>query len=190
MGDPLYERLGVAPDATDAEIRRAWLRLARIHHPDAQSDPQTRAAAEIEMRSINEAWAVLGDPARRAAHDQRRRLGSDGAVVPASSVRRTDDSFVFVPIDDAEDEVDPRLLDDTGVAGTEVDRSVQMLPVLLALGGVAGLVLGVLIALPFLVAVGAVGLALAVLSFVVAPLQAISRSITAERRDDDVRRGS
>jgi hypothetical protein len=57
-----------------------------------------------------------------------------------------------------------------------------MLPVLLLLGGIGGLVLGFLIALPFLMAVGVVGLVLAGLSFVVAPLQAISRSISAERR--------
>jgi len=178
MGDRLYDRLGVDPDATDSELRQAWLRLARIHHPDAQSDPAARAAAEVEMRSINEAWAVLGDPVRRAAHDARRR----GDTVRAPVVRRGDDSFVFVPIDDADDDVDPRLLDDEGVEGTEVDRSIQMLPVLLLLGGIGGVVLGFLVALPFLIAVGIVGLVLAGLSFVVAPLQAISRSIAAERR--------
>lgn len=178
MGDRLYDRLGVSPEATDAEVRQAWLRLARTHHPDAHSEPAARAAAEVEMRSINEAWAVLGDPARRAAYDARRQ----GAAARPSAVRRRDDSFVFVPIDDEDDDIDPRLLDDEGVAGTEVDRSIQMLPVLLLLGGIAGVVLGFLIALPFLIAVGVVGLALAGLSFVVAPLQAISRSISAERR--------
>jgi len=178
MGDRLYDRLGVTPEATDAEVRQAWLRLARTHHPDAHSDPAARAAAEVEMRSINEAWAVLGDPARRAAYDLR--LQGDSAR--PSAVRRRDDSFVFVPIDETDDEIDPRLLDDEGVEGTEVDRSIQMLPVLLLLGGIGGLVLGFLIALPFLMAVGAVGLVLAGLSFVVAPLQAISRSISAERR--------
>lgn len=179
MGDRLYDRLGVDPDATDAELRRAWLRLARTHHPDAHADPAARAAAEIEMRSINEAWAVLGDPQRRAAYDARRTGATDGR---ASAVRRRDDSFVFVPIDDADDDIDPRLLDDVGVEGTEVDRSIQMLPVILLLGGLLGVGLGFLIALPFLIAVGIVGLVLAGLSFVVAPLQAISRSISAERR--------
>jgi len=178
MGDRFYDRLGVSPDATDAEVRQAWLRLARTHHPDAHADPAARAAAEVEMRAINEAWAVLGDPARRAAYDAARR--SD--TTRPSAVRRRDDSFVFVPIDEADDEIDPRLLDDVGVEGTEVGRSIQMLPVLLLLGGLGGLVLGVIIALPFLIAVGIVGLVLSGLSFVVAPLQAISRSISAERR--------
>ena len=84
MGDRFYDRLGVSPDATDAEVRQAWLRLARTHHPDAHADPAARAAAEVEMRAINEAWAVLGDPARRAAYDAARR--SD--TTRPSAVRR------------------------------------------------------------------------------------------------------
>lgn len=184
MGDSLYERLGVDRDASDAELRRAWLRLARIHHPDAHADAASRAAAEIEMRSINEAWAVLGDPDRRAAYDLRGGGASDSSGVQ-SAVRRTgsDAAFVFVPIDDSDDEIDPRLLDDRGVEGTEVTRSVQILPIVFAIGGVIGLLLGFVLAAPVLLAVGAVGLALAALSFLIAPLQAITRSIAAERRD-------
>ncbi len=174
--DPLYDRLGVAPDATDAEIRRAWLMLARQHHPDAHSDPAARAAAEVEMRSINEAWAVLGDPERRRRHDERR-LGVSSTVTRAS-----EPAFVFVPFDDSEDDIDPRLLDDDGVEGTEVTRSVQMLPVLLLGGGVVGVILGMILMVGFLVAVGVAGLVLGVLSFLFAPMQAISRSIAAERR--------
>lgn len=171
-----YQRLGVAPDATTAEIRRSWLRLAREHHPDFHVDAAatTRAANEREMQAINDAWAVLGDPDRRRVYDLS--LGSTGAAA------HEPEPFVFVPYDDGDDPIDPRLLDDTGVAGTEVGRSVQMLPVVLLVGGVVGVVLGVVIDLLFLIAVGLIGLVGAGVSFLIAPLMAVSRSIAAERR--------
>ncbi|HVM54075.1 MAG TPA: J domain-containing protein [Acidimicrobiales bacterium] len=66
MTDP-YATLGVDPAATDAEIRRAYLALARRFHPDNNPDGEER------MRAVNEAWAVLGDPDRRRRHDGARR---------------------------------------------------------------------------------------------------------------------
>jgi hypothetical protein len=69
--DP-YEVLGVRTDAGRAEIRRAYVELARRHHPDhvqAQS-LAVRAESERRMREVNAAWAVLGDPQRRAEHDR------------------------------------------------------------------------------------------------------------------------
>lgn len=180
MADPLYERLGVAPTATAAEIRRAYLQLARVHHPDFHTDESDRLANEREMQSINEAWAVLGDPDRRRAHDERMRLTvseprSPGAPVPGR--------YDFVPFDDGDDEIDPRLLDDVGVEGTEVSRSVQIAPVICLLGGILGLVLGVIVNLPFLIAVGGIGVVLSALGFLLAPVLAISRSIRAERAE-------
>ena len=66
------------PDATAAEIRDAYRRLARRHHPD-------RGAADAgAMAAINEAYRVLGDPARRAVYDAARRG-------PARRRRRRDD---------------------------------------------------------------------------------------------------
>src|SRR3954451_13759441 len=47
-----YDVLGVPPGASPAEIRRAYLRLARRHHPDAGGNA-------AEMRRLNEAWAAL-----------------------------------------------------------------------------------------------------------------------------------
>ncbi len=68
-----YETLGLRPDATPAEIRDAYRRLARRHHPD-------RGAADAEaMPLINEAYRVLGDPARRAAYDAATRDVVPGA---------------------------------------------------------------------------------------------------------------
>jgi hypothetical protein len=75
--DP-YEVLGVPPDASADEVRRAYLALARRHHPDAHAagGPGPRAAAERRMQEVNAAWAVLGDPARRAAHDRDQGGGA------------------------------------------------------------------------------------------------------------------
>ena len=61
-----YEALGVRVSATAEEIRRAYLRQARLHHPDV-------GGGDRAMQALNEAWAVLGDPARRARYD--RTLG-------------------------------------------------------------------------------------------------------------------
>jgi curved DNA-binding protein CbpA len=60
-----YEVLGVDPAASDAEIRRAYVALARRFHPDANP------AGEDRMRAVNEAWAILGDRQRRREWDRR-----------------------------------------------------------------------------------------------------------------------
>ena len=63
-----YERLGVRPNASETEIRAAYRRLARRHHPDAQG-----GRPSPEMAAINEAWSVLSDPGRRAMYDAALR---------------------------------------------------------------------------------------------------------------------
>jgi curved DNA-binding protein len=54
-----YETLGVPKTATDEEIRAAFRKLARKHHPDVAKD---KKAAEEKFKEINEAYEVLGDP--------------------------------------------------------------------------------------------------------------------------------
>ena len=63
----LYGLLGVSPDASADEIRRAYYRAARQLHPDV--NPEADAAAA--MRRLNDAWAVLGDPVARSRYDAR-----------------------------------------------------------------------------------------------------------------------
>ncbi|MFQ5556670.1 MAG: molecular chaperone DnaJ [Acidimicrobiales bacterium] len=66
-----YETLGVAADATDEEIKRAYRKLARRYHPDANPDDPE---AEARFKEIAAAYEVLSDPERRSRYD---RFGTD-----------------------------------------------------------------------------------------------------------------
>ena len=61
-----YSALGVARDASDEDIRKAYRKLARKYHPDVSKE----ADADAKMREINEARDVLQDADKRAAYDQ------------------------------------------------------------------------------------------------------------------------
>ncbi len=62
-----YKTLGVAKDASAKEIKQAFRRLARKHHPDV--NPGDRSA-EATFKEVNEAYEVLGDPASRKKYDE------------------------------------------------------------------------------------------------------------------------
>ena len=64
-----YQTLGVARDATADAIKKAFRKLARKYHPDVSKESD----AELRMREVNEAYAVLSDPEKRAAYDQLGR---------------------------------------------------------------------------------------------------------------------
>ncbi|MDR5693867.1 MAG: DnaJ domain-containing protein [Armatimonadota bacterium] len=74
MEKDYYQILGVDPNASQEEIREAYRFKVFALHPDRfpQSDPKIRRRAEEELKAINEAYAVLGDPRRRAEYNQHR----------------------------------------------------------------------------------------------------------------------
>ena len=68
-----YAILGIDPRASDAEVRRAYLRLSRQLHPDRRPDEEARK----QMSTVGEAWAVLKNPRLRRAYDEEGREGVD-----------------------------------------------------------------------------------------------------------------
>jgi hypothetical protein len=68
-----YEILEVSPSASNAEIRTAYLNLAREYHPDRVPEHLTklRADAEEKLKQVNQAWETLGDPVKRRQYDLR-----------------------------------------------------------------------------------------------------------------------
>ncbi|MFK4224752.1 molecular chaperone DnaJ [Streptomyces sp. NPDC019890] len=70
-----YKVLGVPKDATEAEIKKAYRKLAREFHPDANKGD---AKAEERFKEISEANDILGDPKRRKEYDEARALFGNG----------------------------------------------------------------------------------------------------------------
>jgi DnaJ-class molecular chaperone len=62
-----YSTLGVAKTATDKEIKQAYRKLARKHHPDVNPGDKS---AEARFKDLTEAYEVLGDPAKRKKYDE------------------------------------------------------------------------------------------------------------------------
>lgn len=82
--DP-YQVLHLEPAATAGEVARAYRALMRTHHPDTTPSDAVPADWESraqELRDIMDAYAVLGDPAKRAAYDSQRRPPTPAHVPP------------------------------------------------------------------------------------------------------------
>jgi len=62
-----YSTLGVAKTATEKEIKQAFRKLARKHHPDVNPGDKS---AEAKFKELNEAYEVLGDPPKRKKYDE------------------------------------------------------------------------------------------------------------------------
>jgi len=86
--DP-YAILGVARDADEAAIRKAYRKLARELHPDVNPD---NPAAEARFKAVSEAYSVLSDPEKRKAYDEFGEI-SFQAGFDAAEARRARDAF-------------------------------------------------------------------------------------------------
>ena len=71
-----YQTLGVGREATAAEIKKAYKKLAMKHHPDRN---QGDKSSEKKFKELSEAYEVLKDPQKRAAYDQLGHSAFDGS---------------------------------------------------------------------------------------------------------------
>jgi molecular chaperone DnaJ len=77
-----YKILGVAKDASDADIKKAYRKLARQHHPDTNSG---NTASEKKFKDISEAYSVLSDPEERQQYDAIRAMGGGARFAPGGA---------------------------------------------------------------------------------------------------------
>ena len=84
-----YAMLEVAPTATTSDIKRSYRRLVRRYHPDLNQQASGEAsAASKQIKILNEAYAVLSYPEKRALYDARRRVAEERRTVDKEPLRR------------------------------------------------------------------------------------------------------
>jgi molecular chaperone DnaJ len=73
-----YEVLGVAKNASDEDIKKAYRKLAMKYHPDRNQGEDAKAKeAEAKFKEVKEAYEMLSDAQKRAAYDQHGHAGVD-----------------------------------------------------------------------------------------------------------------
>jgi|GEM_PF-768675 len=182
-----YQVLGIGADATHDEIKRAYHRLARRHHPDthAQASAAVQDSARRTMVEINAAWAVLGDAARRRRYDAelapRPRPpdtapdGSGGAAVPNGYP----DWF------EPDDEVPAaHLAEDLHPGPRGPGELIVFVPVGLAALAVATFAVAMVIQWPALFAVSFLLVPMALVSFLAAPFVAMATRVRSRPARD------
>ena len=71
-----YEVLGVGRDASEDEIKKAFRKVARQHHPDLQSNPEEKTKAEEKFKEANEAYEILSNQEQRKRYDMFGHAGA------------------------------------------------------------------------------------------------------------------
>jgi DnaJ domain len=172
-----YDVLGVPASATQAEVRAAYRAAARDHHPDAGGDAG-------RMRALNVAWAVLGDPVRRAAYD--RALARGSPAPPFVAADATPPTYTRWPADGDHWPIDPDarltaeewadLADGRPIAPTRaLEGWWAILPPAMLLLAVGLFVAAILFTAPALIGFAGGAFVMAAGLFVLAPLRAMAR---------------
>jgi curved DNA-binding protein CbpA len=138
-----YAALGLAPEATEEEIRKSYRRLALQWHPDRNAG--NTSAAE-RFKGISEAYAVLVDPAKRREYDRARQVGA-----PGSFRHKREDIFRDLFADPRASEVFEELVREFERIGVRVDRHAFQQTLF---GGRTVISGGVVVVTPFTSAVG------------------------------------
>jgi len=176
----LYDTLGVAPESEVSDIKRSYLAAARRYHPDfhVDADPQTRSRNAARMQALNQAWEILGNPVARQAYDTGLRSADDPGVarraarepdLPAGkgwTPRAGDDGWMtdFDGWADEHDELSP----DEPRSTTRT--LVTMAPVGLLGSAIVLVFLGLLLAVPAIIAVGAICVIFSIGLFILLPM--------------------
>ncbi|PHJ25099.1 heat shock protein [Cystoisospora suis] len=104
MGKDYYKILGVSRDASDADLKKAYRKLAMKWHPDKHGDAEAKKKAEAQFKDIAEAYDVLSDKEKRTIYDQYGEEGLKGGGMPSGGgggggVRT---NFVYREVDPSE----------------------------------------------------------------------------------------
>jgi len=89
-----YEILGLKKGSSEADIKKAYRKLALTHHPDRVA-PEKKKEAEEQFKEISEAYAVLSDPKKRQTYDQYGHAGIDQNFTQEDIFRNADFSSIF-----------------------------------------------------------------------------------------------
>lgn len=94
-GEDAYEVLGLSQDATEADIKKTYRKLALKHHPDKQTTEEGRKNAHAKFAKISNAYELLSDANKKQEYDHQRKYGTttgsrsrDHAPTGSSSNRR------------------------------------------------------------------------------------------------------
>jgi len=170
-----YHTLGVIPGTSAADLRAAYLKLARSNHPD-KFDGADRDKAQHRMQQINEAWNVLGVAHKRREYDAANR--TDQRVAGNGERSHSARGHAnFRPFDDeplSHKDVD---FDTTPIAGSRnIPRWATFLPVGLFVFGVVVLAFGTMVNATGIFVIGIMSLAFGVVCFLMLPLVVMSRA--------------
>jgi curved DNA-binding protein CbpA len=162
-----YDVLGVSRSATTDELKRAYHRRAREHHPDVR--PGARGDPMVE---VNAAWAVLGDPARRRAYDRSLgALAADGADAGPG------------PVHHDHDDLDDLLGPEPEPAPSRPSDIMVLVPVALLALAIATFAFSAMTQAHVLLVTAVALLALAGVWFAATPLLVLRRSVARRSRD-------